>query len=182
MQRADWAANYLHTIHTIPLRKSRLKYLYIFLHMCTRTQISYICICTLTTWDCDLLSLPSLLRSTCRHVLRGKVSVLLNVNDIANFLRNWDFPIREMANFPFHSTAAISLSLSYLHPLKFPKLPRLWHCEMAENHELGNMNSTHRSLGEGTFSGITAGTRYRQKDESDLARLGKKQVLKVCHW
>lgn len=48
---------------------------------------------------------------------------------------------------------------------------------MAEDHELGNV----RSLGEGTFSGITAGTRYRQKDESDLGRLGKKQVLKVCH-
>lgn len=52
---------------------------------------------------------------------------------------------------------------------------------MVENHELGNMNSIHRSLGGGTFSGITAGTRYRQKDESDLARLGKKQALKVCN-
>lgn len=49
---------------------------------------------------------------------------------------------------------------------------------MAEDHELGVVaNSLH--VGGGTFSDIGV-NRYQMKDEHTLARLGKKQVLKVC--
>lgn len=73
---------------------------------------------------------------------------------------------------------SISLSLFY----SFSEISRPRYCTMAETHELGNINSAPRPLGEGTFSIITAGARFRDKDENTLARLGKKQVLKVCTW
>ena len=48
---------------------------------------------------------------------------------------------------------------------------------MSEAHELRNLGNS-RSYGAGTYSDI-AGHRYHQKDVHTLARLGKKQVLKV---
>ena len=48
---------------------------------------------------------------------------------------------------------------------------------MSQGQELQNLGSTHSYTGP--YSGIS-GSRHRIKDEQTLARLGKKQVLKVC--
>ena len=46
------------------------------------------------------------------------------------------------------------------------------------HHELGTVNSNSTHAYVGTYSDIS-GSQYRHKDEHTLARLGKKQVLKV---
>ena len=48
--------------------------------------------------------------------------------------------------------------------------------EMSQGQELQNMGSAHSHTGY--YSGIS-GSRHRIRDEQTLARLGKKQVLKV---
>lgn len=48
---------------------------------------------------------------------------------------------------------------------------------MSQGQELQNLDSTHSYAGP--YSGIS-GSRHRVRDEQTLARLGKKQVLKVC--
>ena len=48
---------------------------------------------------------------------------------------------------------------------------------MSQGQELQNLGSS-RSY-TGPYSGIS-GSRHRIRDEQTLARLGKKQVLKVC--
>ena len=50
---------------------------------------------------------------------------------------------------------------------------------MDQGHELETFDSSH-PYNAGTFADIS-GHRYRQKDERALARLGKKQVLKVSY-
>ena len=49
---------------------------------------------------------------------------------------------------------------------------------MSQGQELQNLGSTHSHTGY--YSGIS-GSRHRIRDEQTLARLGKKQVLKVCY-
>lgn len=50
---------------------------------------------------------------------------------------------------------------------------------MAEDQELGSLANSRHTGGGGTFSDIGV-NRYQLEDEHTLARLGKKQVLKVC--
>lgn len=50
---------------------------------------------------------------------------------------------------------------------------------MPEDHEFSAFANPPHVGGGGTFSNI-GGNRYQVEDERTLARLGKKQVLKVC--
>ena len=49
---------------------------------------------------------------------------------------------------------------------------------MSQGQELQNLDSTRSQSYAGPYSGIS-GSRHRVRDEQTLARLGKKQVLKV---
>lgn len=57
------------------------------------------------------------------------------------------------------------------------RLPKESDPIMNQGQELENLASSH-TYNAGTYSDIS-GRRYRGKDEHALARLGKKQVLKV---